>query len=265
MTIDSHETPRLPNTLSTRFDYLRLPYMRDHHEEHLRRAAETGQTHVEFLTEIADKEVQRKHDLAMRRGVIAAKLPSDKTMDGWDWKWNAQHIRREQIMPLLDLAFVKKKERDNLILIGGRGLGKTRIAVSVAHEACCQRIPTLFTTAADMLNRLYAATADKSLEKALLTYTRPALLVLDEVGYLPFSKEAGDLFFQVIAKRYERGSTLLTCNRAFKDWNEVFSDTVVAAAIIDRLVHHSQILTLKGKSYRLKGKETIEADLKDRS
>jgi DNA replication protein DnaC len=114
-----------------------------------------------------------------------------------------------------------------------------------------------------MINRLYAATADRSLEKALLTYTRPALLVLDEVGYIPFSKEAGDLFFQVIAKRYERGSILMTCNRAFKDWNEVFSDTVVAAAIIDRLVHHAQVLTLKGKSYRLKGKEAIEADLKD--
>ena len=114
-----------------------------------------------------------------------------------------------------------------------------------------------------MLNRLYAATADKSLEKALLVYTRPALLVLDEVGYIPFSKEAGGLFFQVVAKRYERGPTLLTCNRAFKDWSEVFTDTVAAAAIIDWLVHNAQILSLKGKSYRLKGNEAIEANLKN--
>lgn len=255
-------TKQAPDTLTVQFDYLKLPYMRDHHGEHIRRAQESGETHLEFVTKLADREVQRKRDQAMRRRVSAAKLPVIKTMDAWDWTWNAQHIRREQIMPLFDLEFAQAKEKSNLILVGGRGLGKTHIALALAHEACCQGIPTLFTTAADMLNRLYAATADKSLEKALLVYTRAPLLVLDEVGYIPFSKEAGDLFFQVIAKRYERGPTLLTCNRAFKDWNEVFTDTVAAAAIIDRLVHHAQILTLKGKSYRLKGKEAIEADLK---
>lgn len=246
--------------IGLKLEYLRLPAMRDSYADFARRAGESGQTHLEFLKALVEEEVRIKHERAIRSRIAAARMPCVKTMDGWDWKWNAATIRRENVMPLFDLDFLKDKA--NLIMMGRAGLGKTRIALALAHTACSRGVNARFTTAAEMLNRLYAATADRSLEKALLPYTRPALLVVDEVGYLPFNKELGDLFFQVVAKRYERGSIVLTCNRAFKDWNEIFADSVVAAAIIERLVHHSQIVSLKGKSYRLKDQQELASDLK---
>jgi DNA replication protein DnaC len=182
-------------------------------------------------------------------------------MDGWDWKWNAASIRREQILPLFDLSFVETKE--NVLLIGKQGVGKSRIALALAHAACTRGVRTLFTTTAEMVNRLLAASATHSLEKALQIYARPELLVLDEVGYLPFGKEAGDLFFQVVSRRYEQGTIVLTTNRAFKNWNEIFADPIVATAIIERLVHHAQIFTFNGKSYRLKGKAQLETEPAD--
>ncbi len=247
--------PTLTETIDGNLEYLRLGTIRAAYHPLSLKAQETGQTHLEYLGTLVDEEVRTKRDRATRSRLAAARMPALKTMDTWDWKWNSQHIRREQILPLLDLDFIET--RKNLLMVGRQGLGKTHIALAVAKAACCRGLPTLFTTAADMLNKLYAATADRSLDKCLATYTRPALLVVDEVGCLPFTKEAGDLFFQVVAKRYESGPILLTCNRAFKDWSEIFADKIVAAAIIERLVHHAQILTLKGKSYRLKGKEAI--------
>lgn len=250
-------TPDL-DLLDTYLAYLRLGTIQGAYRDRARRAAEAGQTHLEFLVDLLADEVRTKRERAARSRLAAAKMPTIKTMDGWDWTWNAKTIRREQIIALLDLHILE--ELSNLLLFGRHGLGKTRIALAIAHAACCRGVSTLFTTAADMLNRLYAATADRSLDKALGVYTRPTLLVIDELGCVPLSKEAGDLFFQVVAKRYERGSIVLTCNRGFKWWNEIFADPVVAAAIIERLVHHSQIVVLKGKSYRLKGKETIDTE-----
>ena len=251
-------TPGSPEVLDANLDYLRLGVMRSNYRDCASKAAKTGQTHLEFLGGLVDGEAQTRRDRAQRSRLSAAKMPVIKTLAGWDWTWNTKHIRREQILPLLDLDLLKTIL--NLLLIGPQGVGKTHVALAIAYAACCRGLSTLFTTAADMLNRLYAATADHSLDKALRIYTRPALLVVDEVGYLPFSKEAGDLFFQVVAKRYERGSIVLTCNRAFKDWNQIFTDSVVAAAIIERLVHHSQIVVFKGQSYRLKGKEGLRAE-----
>jgi DNA replication protein DnaC len=237
-----------PEILSEHLNYLKLPVMRTHFAEIAHEAAQTGQTHLEFLGKLVEKEVISKKERAARSRTAAAQLPVIKTMDTWDWTWNAAYIKREQIMPLFSLEFVRRK--NNLILLGKQGLGKTHIDLALAYTACANGIHTRFTTAADMLNRLHAALADHSLDKALQIYTRPTLLVIDEVGYLPFSKEAGDLFFQVVAKRYERGSIVLGCNRAFKQWSEIFADSIVAAAIIERLVHHGDVLTLKGLSLR---------------
>lgn len=238
--------------------YLRLGAIQSNYQKLARIAAESGQTHLEFLEALLEEEVRIKRERAARSRLAAAKMPVIKTLDGWDWTWNAKTIKREQIVPLLDLRILD--DHSNLLILGRQGLGKTHISLAITHAACCRGVSTLFTTAADMLNRLYAATADRSLEKALGIYTRPTLLVIDELGCLPLSKEAGDLFFQVVAKRYERGSIVLSCNRGFKLWSEIFADPVVAANIIERLVHHSQIVVLKGKSYRLKGKESIATD-----
>lgn len=246
------------DVLDTHLEFLQLPVTRAAYRDDAKRAADEGLTHVEFLNTLVGKEAHAKLQRIVRARVGAARMPVIKTMDTWDWKYNASTIRREQIIPLFELGCLKDKS--NILLLGGQGLGKTHLSLALAHAACCKGIPTLFTTAADMINRLYAATADRSLEKALRTYTRPSLLVIDEIGYLPLSKEAGDLFFQVIAKRYESGSIILSCNRAFKDWTDIFADPVVAAAIIERLAHHAQIIVFRGKSHRLKGKQRIQAD-----
>jgi len=251
--------PLSSDTLTEYLAYLKLPAMRASFVDLASTAAQEGQTHLEFLGRLVEKEVVSKKDRAARSRTAAAQIPVIKTIDSWDWTWNAAFIKREQIMPLFSLELARLKK--NLIILGQQGLGKTHLSVALAHAACVSGINTRFTTAADMLNRLHAAMADHSLEKALQAYTRPSLLVIDEVGYLPFNKEAGDLFFQVVAKRYERGSIVLSCNRGFRQWSEIFADPIVAAAIIERLVHHGEILTLKGKSYRLKGKKDLDTNL----
>ncbi len=245
--------------LTERLHYLQLPAMRQHHVGFAQQAIQQGLSHSEFLARLVDEEVRGRRERAAKARLAASKMPCVKTLDGWDFKWNAGTIRREHLVPLLELSFLATKS--NLVLLGRQGLGKTHIALAVGHAACLHGVRTLFTTAASMINRLHAAEADHSLEKALLVYSRPTLLIVDEVGYLPFSKQAGDLFFQLVAQRYERGSIVLTSNRDFKSWNQIFTDTGVAAAIIERLVHHAQIVTLRGKSYRLKDKTGLNAAL----
>jgi len=220
----------MPQGLAEWLEYLKLPVLQRNHEDKLDEAQRNQWTHREFFEAAVHDEALAKWERTARALLVAARLPVVKTMDTWNWKLNAKEIRRDQIMPLTELKFVS--DNMNLLLIGSSGLGKTHLAIALAHTACSRGITTRFTTAADMINHLYAALADRSLDKAMRPYLRPRLLVIDEVGYLPFSKEAGDLFFQVVSKRYERGSIILTSNRAFKNWNEIFADSIVAAAIV---------------------------------
>ena len=162
-------------------------------------------------------------------------------------------------MHALDLDFIDK--RGHLIFLGRGGLGKTHLATAIAYAACQREIRTLFTTAADMINRLVASKADHSLERVLRRYCSPRLLVIDELGYLPLDKEGRDLFFQVISKRSETGSVILTTNKAFREWGEVFQDNAVATAIAERLIENGELIKIEGSSYRVRRRKLKGSDL----
>jgi DNA replication protein DnaC len=137
--------------------------------------------------------------------------------------------------------------------LGGGGLGKTHLATAIGYQACLKGYTVLFTTAVDVINTLAAAQAAGILKKALKKYTKPALLILDELGYLPIDKHGADLLFQIISYRYEKGAVIITSNRAYKDWPEIFNnDATLTSAILDRLLHHADTLVIEGKSYRMK-------------
>lgn len=194
-------------------------------------------------------------DRATQRRIRTARFPVIKTLEQFRWTW-PKTINRLQVQNLFHLEFVKKKS--NIIFLGGVGLGKTHLATALGYAACIKGYSVLFATAIDVINTLTLAQNAGRLKQELKKYTNPALLVLDELGYLPIDKAGADLLFQVISLRYEQGSLIITSNRAFKDWPDIFNnDSTLTSAILDRLLHHAETLLIEGKSYRMKDK--IEA------
>ena len=171
-------------------------------------------------------------------------------MDAFDWTW-PKKLNRLQVQQLFRLQFVKPSA--NVIFLGGVGLGKTHLASALGYEACLNGYTVLFATAIDVINTLSAAQAAGRMKQELKKYTRPSLLILDELGFLPIDKTGADLLFQVISQRYEQGPIVITSNRAYKDWPEVFNnDSTLTSAILDRLLHHVETILIQGKSYRMK-------------
>ena len=177
-------------------------------------------------------------------------LPVVKTLDQFDWAW-PKVINRAQVQNLFRLSFMN--DHANVIFIAGVGLGKSHLAAALGYEACQKGVSVLFTTAVEIINTLTAALIAHRLKTELKRYTSPALLIVDEIGYLPFDKQGADLLFQVISKRYERGSMIITTNKAYKDWPGVFNnDSGLTSAVLDRLLHHQETVIIEGKSYRMK-------------
>lgn len=231
--------------------YLGLTKTDESIESLLEKAMRRSMPPTELLDQVVMDEAQAKFERQVRRRLKDAQIPVVKTLEGFDWAW-PEKINRAQVLSLLDLRFLDEKR--NALLLGTAGLGKTRIATAIAHRACQEGRRVLFTTAVQLVNHLQASLCDGGLIRRLRAYTRPELLVIDELGYLPIDKQGADLLFQVVSARYERGSIILTSNRAFKEWGQVFNDNTIAAAVIDRLGHHSEVVLIEGKSYRMKGK-----------
>ena len=230
--------------------YLKLPYMREHYRNTATTAADKHWDHVRYLSHLAEAEAGLKQDRATERRIRLARFPIIKTLDAFQWNW-PEKINRLQIQHLFRLDFIKDK--GNVILLGGVGLGKTHLAIALGHQACLKGHSVLFVTAIDVINALAAAQAAGRFMQEMKKYTRPALLVLDELGYLPIDKPGADLLFQVISHRYEQGAMVITSNRAFKDWPEIFNhDSTLTSALLDRLLHHSQTAVIEGKSFRMK-------------
>ena len=241
---------REPEELAHILRRLSLTTIAEHYEEMGQEAAREGRGPVDYLRRLAEAEDAARYERSVQRRTRAAHLPLIKTLEQFDWSWPT-HINRAQVQDLFRLRFIE--QHTNVVFIGGVGLGKTHLALALAYTACLHNVATLFASAVEIVNALSAAQATNHLSKALKAYVAPRLLVIDELGYLPMDKRGADLLFQVISARYEQSATLITTNMVYKQWPRIFNnDAILATAILDRLVHHCETITLEGKSYRTK-------------
>jgi DNA replication protein DnaC len=238
------------DALNDHLDYLQLPFIREHYLEFAREAAEHHHDHLSFLSRLIEGEAQRRADRAVERRVRLARFPVRKSLEQFQWDW-PKKINRLQVQNLFRLQFIEQAA--NVIFIGGVGLGKSHLAIALGLAACHQHHSVLFASAIDAVNTLGSAQATGHLKQQLGRYLRPRVLILDELGYLPIDKAGADLLFQIISQRYERGSIVITTNRVFKKWPEIFNnDSTLTSAVLDRLLHHAETVTIEGKSFRMK-------------
>lgn len=230
--------------------YLKLSFMQDNCQGLAQQAAEKHWSHLDYLEKLVDGEAAMRRDRSIERRIRMARFPVIKTLDQFNWSW-PKNINRLQVQNLFRLNFINEKA--NVIFLGGVGIGKTHLASALGYAACLKGHSVLFATAIDVINTLAAAQAAGRMKQELKKYTRPALLICDELGFLPIDKAGADLLFQVISLRYEQGALVITSNRAFKDWPEIFNnDSTLTSAILDRLLHHAETVLIEGKSYRMK-------------
>lgn len=210
---------------------------------------EVKEEHYPWLSQLLGWEHDERQQRSLERRLNSAKLGRFKPLNEFDWQWPAK-IDQQSIQALMQLDFLT--DVINIILIGSNGVGKSTIAQNLAYQAVMQGHTVLFTTAATMLSDLAAQDGDNALRRRLQHYARPQLLVIDEIGYLSYSNRHADLLFEIINRRYEQHSTIITTNRPFGEWNEIFPNAACVVSLIDRLVHHSEVIAIEGDSYRMK-------------
>jgi DNA replication protein DnaC len=242
--------PMNDDELSRQLGYLNLLFMQQHCEELAQQAAQNQWSHVEFLRRLVEGEAAARQDRARNRRIHDARFPVLKTLEQFDFTWPAK-INRPAVQNLFRLKFIQDKA--NVAIIGGVGLGKSHLAIALGYAAAVAGWRVRFTTAIDIVNTLTAAHNAGRLVQEIKKYTSPAVLVVDEVGYLPIDKRGADLLFQIISQRYERGSIILSTNKVFKHWPGIFNnDATLTSAILDRILHHAETIIIEGKSYRMK-------------
>jgi len=230
--------------------YLKLPFIRENYESIAKTAARKQWDHIQYLSQLVEQESNLRRDRCIQRRINQARFPVIKTMDQFDWSW-PKKINQAQIKNLFRLKCIE--EKSNIILIGSVGVGKTHIATALGYQACLKNNTVLFTSAIDAVNNLIAAQHTGQLKQELKKYLKPSMLVMDELGYLPIDKNGADLLFQIISERYERGSIIITTNRVFKEWPQIFNnDSTLTSALLDRLLHHTEAVLIEGDSYRMR-------------
>ena len=215
----------------------------------LARWDELTDTMLPWVSALLEWEETERKRRGLERRLRQAKLGRFKPLANFDWRW-PKKLDRAAVTDLMNLNFID--EAANAVLLGPNGIGKSTIAKNIAHHAVLQGHTVAFTTAADMLNELAAMDSNSALRRRLKRYTQPQLLVIDEVGYLSYGNRHADLLFEIISQRYESKPTIVTTNRPFSEWGEVFPNAACVVSLVDRLVHHAEIIVFEGESYRMK-------------
>jgi DNA replication protein DnaC len=228
---------------------LHLANLGENLEALVARAESSTMGYLEFLDLVLEEETGIREGRRFRNALKLSGLPHHKTLDEFDFAFQPD-LDPRKVKDLATLGFVEA--RANVAFLGPPGVGKTMLAVGLAIAACQAGFSIYFTTLDDMVRQLREAETTGRFAKKLQTYLKPSVLVLDEVGYLPLSRPEANMVFQLVSRRYERGSVICTSNKAFGEWGSVFGDDVLAAAILDRLLHHCEVVSINGPSYRLK-------------
>lgn len=238
----------MDDELIKNLDYLGLPFLKNEVHGLLETAAQKHFSAGEFFASAIRAEAEQKRLRVSNRRIIQAHFPQKKTLESFDWG-HPDKINEELVRYLFTLKFAE--DHKNVAFLGLPGLGKTHLMTALGLHACTHGYTVLYETAANVINRLHAAQAAGNFMSTLKTYLRADILCLDEIGFLPIDQLGANLLFQVISARYEIGSIVLTSNKAFKEWGEIFNDGAITSAILDRLLHHCEVITIEGKSYRM--------------
>jgi len=236
---------RLHNNLQ----YLKLDTIEVILDNYLELAAKDGKATIEVLDYLLGQERKHRDAAATNRRMKSAVFPVVKTLEEFNFDFQPS-IERSIIEDLTTLRFIHNAE--NIVLLGPPGVGKSHIAIALGIESVKAGFSTYFVNASNLIERLNKANKEGILEKKIRDFTKYKLLIIDEMGYLPFDEEGAHCLFQLISKRYERSSTIFTSNKSYGEWGEIFKDHVIAAAVLDRILNHSTTINIKGESYRLK-------------
>lgn len=221
-------------------------------EMRLKQAGEDKIFYSEFLGLLLEDEVNKRTDNRRGRLYHGARLPFEKGLEDFDFPFQPS-IKKQEILELGACHFLEKKA--NIVFIGQPGTGKTHLSVALALQALGRGKTALFTTVWDMINTLQQSRADYSYQKKIQTYLKPNLLILDELGYRSMAESTVEDFFEIVSKRYEKGSIIITSNRPIHQWDSVFVDKTLTTAVVDRLMHHCTVIEIKGESYRFKKRD----------
>lgn len=237
------------NTLKSRLKDFKLSGIYNSLEERLSYAQQKSISYVELLELLIEDEVNNRNNNSYKKRYAKAKLPAHKTLEDFDFSFQPS-IDKRIINDCATCNFIREKK--NIVLIGNPGTGKTHLSISIGIKALMKGFKVLFTSVSEMVQVLNASKADNSYYQKVDYYLAPELLILDELGFKKLPNYSADDFFEIISKKYEKGSVIITTNKTFEQWSDIFADNILSAAILDRIVHYSTIIKINGQSYRAK-------------